>query len=61
VKTWIVPEFSSFLVGDPSSSSLSCGATSVTWCMVPQPFAAGRNQTYSEFWVITSSPCYPGY
>jgi hypothetical protein len=56
VKTWIVPEFSSFLVGDPSSSSLSCGATSGTWCMVPQPFAAGRNQTYSEFWVITSSP-----
>jgi hypothetical protein len=32
-----------------------------TRCMVPQPFAAGGNRSYLEFWVIISSPRYPGY
>jgi hypothetical protein len=30
-------------------------------CMVPQPFAAGRTQSYPEFWVVTGGPRYPGY
>jgi hypothetical protein len=29
--------------------------------MVPQPFAAGGNQPYLEFWAITGHPRYPGY
>jgi hypothetical protein len=30
-------------------------------CMVPQPFTAGGNQSYPEFWVVTDGPRYPGY
>jgi hypothetical protein len=29
--------------------------------MVPQPFAAGGNQLYLEFWAVTDGPWYPGY
>jgi hypothetical protein len=29
--------------------------------MVPQPFAVGGNQSYSDFWAITGEPLYPGY
>jgi hypothetical protein len=29
--------------------------------MVLQPFAAGGNQSYPEFWVVTGTPRYPGY
>jgi hypothetical protein len=29
--------------------------------MVPQPFAAGENRSYSELWVVTSDLRYPGY
>jgi hypothetical protein len=28
--------------------------------MVPQPFAAGGNQSYLEFWAITGDLQYPG-
>jgi hypothetical protein len=45
----IAPRFSSFLVGDPSSSVRSGGAISNTGCMVPQPFVAGENRSYPEF------------
>jgi hypothetical protein len=30
-------------------------------CMIPQPFAAGGNRLYAEFWAITGDPQYPGY
>jgi hypothetical protein len=30
-------------------------------CMVPQSFAAGGNQSYPDFWAITSVPRYLGY
>jgi hypothetical protein len=30
-------------------------------CMVPQPFTAGRNRSYPEFWAITSGLRNPGY
>jgi hypothetical protein len=30
-------------------------------CMVPQPFAAGGNRLYLDFWAITSDPRYLGY
>jgi hypothetical protein len=29
--------------------------------MVLQPFAAGGNRSYSEFWAVISGPRYPGY
>jgi hypothetical protein len=29
--------------------------------MVPQSFAAGGNQSYTEFWAVTDDPWYPGY
>jgi hypothetical protein len=32
-----------------------------TRCMVPQPFTAGGNRSYPEFWAITGGPHYPGY
>jgi hypothetical protein len=58
---WIAPEFSSFLVCGPSSSARSGGAISGMGCMVPQPFAAGGNRSYLEFWAITGGLRYPGY
>jgi hypothetical protein len=30
-------------------------------CMVPQPFAAGGNRSYLDFWAVTDDPQYPGY
>jgi hypothetical protein len=30
-------------------------------CMVPQPFATEGNQSYPEFWAVTSDPWNPGY
>jgi hypothetical protein len=54
-------EFSSFWVGRPASSARSGEAISSMGCMVPQPFAAGRNQSYTNFWAITSDPRFPGY
>jgi hypothetical protein len=53
VKAWIAPEFSSFLVGGPSSSALSSGAISGMGCMVLQ--------LYPKFQSITGGPRYPGY
>jgi hypothetical protein len=50
-----------FLVGGPSSSARSGGAISSMGCVVPQPFAAGGNQSYLELWTIIGGPCYPGY
>jgi hypothetical protein len=32
-----------------------------TGCLVPQPFAAGGNRLYLEFWAITGGPRYSGY
>jgi hypothetical protein len=32
-----------------------------TGCMVPQPFTAGGNRSYPEFWVVTHGPRYQGY
>jgi hypothetical protein len=60
VKVWITPGFSSFLVGSPSSSVRSGGAISDMGCMVPQPFAAGGNQSYPEFWAVIGGPWYRG-
>jgi hypothetical protein len=57
----IDPRFSSFFVGDPSSSARSGGVISDMGCMVFQPFAAGGNQSYLEFLVITGHPQYRGY
>jgi hypothetical protein len=31
------------------------------WCLIPQPFTAGGNRLYPDFWVVTSDPWYPGY
>jgi hypothetical protein len=58
---WITLRFSPFEVGGPSSSTRIGGAISDTWCMIPQPFAAGGNRSYPDFWVITADPRYPGY
>jgi hypothetical protein len=55
-----VPEFTSFKVGGPSLAR-SGGAIPSTGCVVPQPFAAGGNQPYLDFWAITSDPWYPRY
>jgi hypothetical protein len=30
-------------------------------CMVPQPFAAGGNQSYREHWAVTGGLRYQGY
>jgi hypothetical protein len=30
-------------------------------CMVLQPFSTGGNQSYLEFWAITSDPWNPAY
>jgi hypothetical protein len=30
-------------------------------CMVPQPFAAGGNWSYQEFYIVTDDLQYPGY
>jgi hypothetical protein len=30
-------------------------------CKVPQPFVAGGNRSYLEFWAVTDIPQYPGY
>jgi hypothetical protein len=30
-------------------------------CMVLQPFPAGENQSYLEFWAVTGDPWYLGY
>jgi hypothetical protein len=57
----IAPEFSSFYVGGPSSSTRSGGVISNVRCMVPQPFAVGGNWSYPEFWAVTGGPQYPGY
>jgi hypothetical protein len=61
VKVWIITWISSFSVGDPSSLAWSGGALSGMGCMVPQPFAAGGNWSYLEFWAITGDPWYPRY
>jgi hypothetical protein len=53
VMVWIIPGFSSFLVGDPSSSARSGGAISGMGCRVPQPFATGCYQSYPKFCVVT--------
>jgi hypothetical protein len=29
--------------------------------MVPHPSAAGENQSYPKFWIVTGDPRYPGY
>jgi hypothetical protein len=58
---WITPGFSSFYVGDPSSSARSGGAIIHTGCMVPQPFTTGGNQSYLEFWVVTDDSRYSVY
>jgi hypothetical protein len=57
----IIPVFSSFSVGGPSSSSWSGGAISGIGCLGPQPFVAKGNQSYPKFWAITNDPWYPGY
>jgi hypothetical protein len=62
-KRWygLLSDLDFFLVGGPSSSTRSGGAISDIGCMVPQPFAAGVNQLYLEFWAITGDSRYPGY
>jgi hypothetical protein len=30
-------------------------------CMLPQPFAAGGNRPYPEFWAVAGGPQYLGY
>jgi hypothetical protein len=37
------------------------GLFSGTRCVISQPFSAGGNQSYLEFWVVTSGPRYPEY
>jgi hypothetical protein len=39
----------------------SHGVFPSTGCMVPQPFAAGGNQLYPEFWAVTYCLLFPGY
>jgi hypothetical protein len=29
--------------------------------MIPQPFVAGGNWSYPDFWAVTGDPRYPGY
>jgi hypothetical protein len=45
----------------PSSSTRSGRTISDMGCLVPQPFAAGENQSYPDLWAITGSPWDPGY
>jgi hypothetical protein len=49
------------ILSSPSSSARSGGVISGTGCMVPQPFAAGGNRSYPEFWAVTGAPQYLGY
>jgi hypothetical protein len=53
----------------PGISFLKVGAPSLAWtggalsgmgCMVPQPFVARGNRSYTNFFAITSSLQYPG-
>jgi hypothetical protein len=37
------------------------GLSPGTGCMIPHPFAIGGNQSYLEFWDVTSGPWYLGY
>jgi hypothetical protein len=37
------------------------GSFPITGYMVPQPFAAGGNRSYLEFWIVTDSLLYSGY
>jgi hypothetical protein len=57
----IIPEFSSFYVGHPSSLARSGGVIPSMGCVVSQPFSAGENRSYLNFWAITGDPRYPGY
>jgi hypothetical protein len=56
VKVRVAPGISFFEVGGPSYSAWSGGAIYNMGCMVPQPFAAGGNQSYQEFWAVTGDP-----
>jgi hypothetical protein len=56
----ITSGFSYFKVDGSSSSARSCQAISGMGCLVPQPFATGRNQSYPDFWVVTGDPQYRG-
>jgi hypothetical protein len=61
VLAWIAHEFRSFLVGGPSSLARSGGTILDMRCMIFQPFAAGGNRSYLDFWAITGNPRYLGY
>jgi hypothetical protein len=58
---WIVPGISSFSVGGPPFYPRVVGPFHGIGCMVPQPFAAGGNRSYPEFWAVTGGLRYPGY
>jgi hypothetical protein len=58
---WCGLLLSSVLGWWPLLFSKSGGAVSDTGCMVSQPFAAGGNRLYLEFWVITGGLWYSGY
>jgi hypothetical protein len=45
-------------VGGPFSLARSGGTIPSIGCMVPQPFVAGGNWPYLDFWAITGDPWY---
>jgi hypothetical protein len=48
-------------MGGPSSLARSGGVAPGTGCMVPQPFVAGGNTSYLDYWAVTNDPWYLGY
>jgi hypothetical protein len=49
VLAWFYSGVLFFYVGGPCSSGRSGEATSDIGCIVPQPFATGRNRSYLNF------------
>jgi hypothetical protein len=55
---WIIPEISSFRLVVPPLQPRVVVSFPDIGCMVSQSFSAGGNQSYLEFWAVTSSPWY---